>query len=500
MSYSVAIVDDERVTRESLLQYLDWKSLNLQVLFTATDGIDALNKLSAMPVDILLTDVRMPHMNGIELALNIRAKTPSCKIIFLSGYTDKEYLKSAISLKVEQYIEKPLDIEELTKVLQEIVHQLDCKNLPNSSSGFQLSSLAKASRLIKQEIAAELLCPQKGGYSFVHSRFYPLYFDWTQEGTFQVVCLHTHSHTILVETLYQVIEELQQKGITIDHMSSSFLEGNVALITSSFDISVLDLLKNDLERQLGEQLSIGVSPVHTSIHQLPEAWKQAKEACELWFYRKKGSIFTYGDLTECISTPEPSCNFKTLTMDFHSIQTAFQQLEKEKPTNIHTLKKYLYSLYMRMMELTVNYKYLSFEMFGEKTLEEIQELILYGMHVFGTLGNDSYDPKVKEVLHYILWNYSDMGLSIKMLADHAGISQNYLCAIFKQNTGTTINNFIMEVRIEKAKKLLSTTDLRLYEIAQKVGMADPNYFSSMFKSRCEITPSQYREKQVRETV
>jgi two-component system response regulator YesN len=148
-----------------------------------------------------------------------------------------------------------------------------------------------------------------------------------------------------------------------------------------------------------------------------------------------------------------------------------------------------------MMEITINEQCMPFTRFTEFTLSEVKDLIMYGMHVFGTLGNDSYDPKVKETIHYILWNYADFNLSIKTLADHVELSQNYLCALFKQYTGTTINNIMIEVRLEKTKKLLRTTDLRMYEIASKVGMSDPNYLSSVFKQRLGMTPSQYRDRQ-----
>ena len=123
--YTVGIVDDERTTREYLSALVDWESLGMEVVFTAKDGIDALRNFENKNVDILITDVRMPRMNGVELATNIRAKKPECKILFLSGYTDKEYLKSAISLKVEQYIEKPIDIAELTDVLHAIRKQIE---------------------------------------------------------------------------------------------------------------------------------------------------------------------------------------------------------------------------------------------------------------------------------------------------------------------------------------------------------------------------------------
>lgn len=498
MQHTVGIVDDERITRESLSNLVPWADLNLAVSFTATDGLNALEKMEELPVDILLSDVRMPHMNGIELAMNVRAKYPRCKIVFLSGYTDKEYLKSAITLKVEQYVEKPIEIEELKSVLVKIIEQLDHQdeNLPNH--GFPLSSLAKASRLIKQEIATELLKPQKGGYGFVHSRFYPLYFDWKEEGKYQVSCLHSHNHTSFLETLCGIMQDIEVVENSHDYMATDFGNGEIALITSHLDVSHIGLIKQSLELEMGETLSVGVSPEIHSIHQLPQGWKQAQKICSFWFYLQKGNILFEDTLSCKVHEGRPQLTSATTGLCFSSVQSIFLQLKEQRWSDIIIVKKELYAMYLKMMEVTINEDCLRFDDFAEYSLEEIQKLLLYGMHVFGTLGNDTYDPKVKETIHYILWHYMDQNLSIKVLADHADLSQNYLCSLFKQNTGTTINNVMMDVRIEKAKKLLRTSDLRLYEIANKVGMADPNYLSSMFKSRCGMTPSQYRDGETKE--
>ena len=104
-----------------------------------------------------------------------------------------------------------------------------------------------------------------------------------------------------------------------------------------------------------------------------------------------------------------------------------------------------------------------------------------------------YSIKIKNAVHYILWNYSDADLSIKVIADHVNLSQNYLSTLFRKQTGTTINDFILNIRTEKACRLLSGTDLKLYEIAEKIGLSDANYLSTVFKKRYGVTPTLYRK-------
>lgn len=473
------------------MKLIDWELLNLQVAFTATDGVDALRKLETLPVDILITDVRMPHMNGIELALNTRTKLPLCKILFLSGYTDKEYLKSAISLKVEQYIEKPIDIEVLQHELEGIVRQLaNQEKVSQPCESF--SSLVNASRLIRQEIAQELINPSRGGYSFIISRYYPLYFDWKELDSYQVVCIHSHSRQPIIEKIYQCIEISQQSSKEIDFLATQIGECDTAFIFRQPESISLDYLTSRFF-EAEAALSFGVSKPIKTIQQLPEAWQEAQELCDRWFYTGKGSLH---DTNSAFKEHElPSGFFSSLSMTYKSMENMFLTLEEKPCSKVQELKYSLYSMYLKMMEITINEQCMPFTRFTEFTLSEVKDLIMYGMHVFGTLGNDSYDPKVKETIHYILWNYADFNLSIKTLADHVELSQNYLCALFKQYTGTTINNIMIEVRLEKTKKLLRTTDLRMYEIASKVGMSDPNYLSSVFKQRLGMTPSQYRDRQ-----
>jgi len=493
--YSVAIVDDERMTRESIASHIDWAKLQMHLAFTATDGIDALHKLAKHPADILITDIRMPHMNGIELAMNVKAKHPSCRILFLSGYTDKEYLKSAITLKVEQYIEKPVDIAELTTALHSIGTQLAIEHPNQITPPLFPTALVQASRLVKQEIAKELVLPSHGGYHYVHSRYYPLYFDWKEEDTYQVFCIYTHSPIPILDDLYVCAEELEADGLVSDFMATNVSAHEIVLLShQSSDSTFPKCLQARLEKQVSQRISIGYSFPIRSIHTVAEAWNAAQAQCSMWFYIGKGSLLG-PDVT--LQTTDFLTNQALPELNFSAVQAMFCALLENPPKDLKAIRNFLYTLYLKMMELTINDNRMSFSDFAEYSIMELRELILYGMHVFGTLGSDTYDPKVKDAIHFILWHYTDKNLSIKLLAEHTGLSQNYLCSLFKQHTGTTINNVLIDVRIEKTKKLLRTTDLKMYEIAQKVGMADPNYLSSLFKSHIGVTPSQYRDHEVK---
>ena len=120
---NLLIVDDEIFTREGLLEMLPLDQLGITETRQAFDGIDALNVAKDFEPNILLTDVRMPRMNGIELAFEIRKLYPECSIIFMSGYSDKEYLKSAIALKAITYVEKPIELDELEDAIKSAISE-----------------------------------------------------------------------------------------------------------------------------------------------------------------------------------------------------------------------------------------------------------------------------------------------------------------------------------------------------------------------------------------
>ena len=121
MRFSVLVADDEKMPREILRDRLPWEELGVERVDAASDGAEALELARQHRPDIIISDVKMPRMNGLELAGAVREMYPECQFIFLSGYTDKEYLKGAIKLRAASYVEKPIDLEEVAAVLRQVI-------------------------------------------------------------------------------------------------------------------------------------------------------------------------------------------------------------------------------------------------------------------------------------------------------------------------------------------------------------------------------------------
>lgn len=124
MNFTVLIADDEAMPRTVLQKYIPWEELSVTSVYLATDGEEALEQARRVRPQIIISDIKMPHLSGLEMAAAVREFLPECQFVFLSGYSDKEYLKGAIRLKAANYVEKPLNLEEITAALREITTQL----------------------------------------------------------------------------------------------------------------------------------------------------------------------------------------------------------------------------------------------------------------------------------------------------------------------------------------------------------------------------------------
>jgi two-component system response regulator YesN len=501
MSFSLLIVDDEKLTRESLLEYVNWKQFDIHTIQTASGGAEALKLMETAPPDILLCDIKMPRMTGIELASKVREYYPDCKIIFLSGYSDKEYLLSAIVLKVENYIEKPIDVEAIEKVISEVVASLREERIKKTSTALLVTGLAESFPIVKQEIALSLINPQKP-FSATKNKFIPLYFNWPDNGFFTAICIHSDHNIVywtdsklLINQIYHFLDN-KDSPIPLDFFAGQVPSGEIALIVKNIDRSMLHtllmLLKNHLYDVLRLSVTIGISSTKNHLLEIPAAFNESLEAALQMFYLGYQQIITYSPIDKKLMPLEL---FKNLEINLDGIERLFDTLKTEKYSDIAVIRHHLYQVYLTMMERTLNDAVMPFDAFKQFPLSQYKELICYGMKALKTLGDDTYPHKIKEAVHFILWHYSNPNLSVKMIADSIDLSQNYLCSLFKQHTHSTINDFIIDVRIEKAKNLLKRTDLRLYEISTKVGLMDPNYLSVLFKKCSGCTPSEYRRRQ-----
>lgn len=194
------IVDDEKLTRDGLMNNIDWKSLGIDAVAQADDGLHGYETALVFQPDIILSDVRMPRMSGIEMAEKLQLVNPSLSIIFMSGYSDKEYLKAAIKLKAVSYVEKPIDLDELSETVLEAKASVEAVRKAASSKALSLarSRAALASRLA--------YAPKGGDASALFSEEPEFDFPKDDTASFFTVLIQFHHNTYSQDALMAVME------------------------------------------------------------------------------------------------------------------------------------------------------------------------------------------------------------------------------------------------------------------------------------------------------
>ena len=518
----VLIVDDEPTTRNSLKEYIPWSTIGVDSVRLAKNGLDALNVTKEYFPNILICDIRMPKMNGMELATNIRKLFPKCKIIFLSGYCDKEYLKGAITLQAVDYIEKPIDMDKVTATVKLAINQYNDEIIKEEKISKLKQTYDECLPFIREHWANDLifpsvtseLRPELKPFLTENSCFQcaTISFSWNEGKT---ECELEVFASRIIKIPYELLDLSSFLCGFSDMNNFVFIEGLGNEVTGIHEPHATQIF--EMIRSLENEsffCSMGIGPVVTESTKISGSYSVAKEAVIQKFYAGENCIYTSSDLisSDFEVSDETFAKFREL-LDNRNIPEAIQFIKDfgEKAVvshcqNIDLVKNIFFNFLIMVNDVSgkfktfspqdINATYLWQKFSSVCLLSEIVNLVI--MNIEESFENYMYynhsNIKIYDAIMYIRSNYSDRDLTIKTIADHMYISHTYLCMLFKKSTGKTLNEYITEVRIEKAKEFLQDNRKKLYEVAEQSGFSDPNYFSTIFKRIMGYTPSEYRER------
>lgn len=526
----ILIVDDEELTRTGLIQSIDWKSLGITQVLQADDGQNGwLTAKKALP-DIILTDVRMPRMNGIEMSEKIQQLKPDCPIIFMSGYSDKEYLKAAIKLRAVRYVEKPIDAQEVTEAVSEAVLSVAERRLHSQSQA-----------LFQKEAASQLaLRLTKPG--FVMSRQ-----ELSADGLKLAIHSSTWFSTLIIKfskrlsefldtDLSQLLNQLEDLSAKRGFHQIHTLKNEEFLILHLFEserpsVYILECLCKDicLKLESHRQFYIVVGKPVSGPEKVYHSYHSAVILLQNAFFYPYGSILFFDNakakrpVLQLQSLPDEFLQLM-LNKDTKAAAALADRLYHQLQYNRTLLANQAKDIYYRLLthlgtaayQLKLSGPSLTSAAYHLKdviqtdaespmelvtkcsNLDELQNLLLEKIAHFEKLLAESptENSTVFLIRDYIGNHYMDDRLSIKDISEHVHLSSSYLCTIFKTETGQTLNQYITEYRIEKAKQLLSDPRNKITEISAQVGYADGNYFSKSFKKAVGLSPSEYREREL----
>ncbi len=525
----VFLVEDESTIRETLRDTVPWESIGYNFAGEAADGEMALPLITDAHPDVLITDIRMPFMDGLSLSKLVLEEFPETKIIILSGYDDFEYARQAIELGVEQYLLKPVTKASLMKVLREVRDKIEQEReqreyqvqFQHDSQEYDQYARRKfmervvSGRLPVQQIyeeAAKLDLDIKAQcYSLAFFSILGENYSETEDKVRENLLFHfmKHPEYLLFRwnlTTYMVLIKGGQDSV------EGYISGCIASVQSSYS------------KYEGEKAwyVAAAGPV-SRLSQLPDCFN---EVSRLWAYRyiqpdchiltsatvsvpdaHKGtgslsgmdvSKFNPAILTDVMSTAEASeipnfvGEFLLDLQDAASSQPFCHYLMLQAR---FTATSYAASLGISEEELLREVTCIGLvdRPVGLQDVRRyITEFLLAAIKLRTQHSAGQYKDILTRAVKYIDNNYTDENISLSGIAKEVNISANYLSAEFSQEMKCTITEYITTKRMTKAKELLKTTDKKSGEIASEVGYKDPHYFSFLFKKTQGCTPRDYR--------
>ncbi|MCJ8013047.1 response regulator transcription factor [Paenibacillus sp. KQZ6P-2] len=501
--YKVFIVDDEPFIIEGLYDILDWSSFGLEIVGHAENGRQALDALASTPVDLLITDISMPVMNGLNLIAEARKLHPDLKVIILSGFNEFDYLKEGMKLGIENYLLKPINVEELESTLSNTVEKMDSTRSSELYGTFDV-------QILKDNTLYRWLTGQIAAGEF-RERADLLGFDL--EKPYKVVAVLRSKE---VESFNRISEQIRdEKEVT----SFRDVDGDLVLIghlrhRTEGKTNFIELLKRISNEQssLNEPVQIGIG----CVVQLPEeaslSYKEAKQSLEYFMVYPDSSIIDYTSLKENrkSSGTETSIHWEEyakliLVRDqeglTQKIRDDFEQMQKVEGILPEDLRNTALELVIRFKMELAQIKHTDETDIFKKGLSNLRssgtfdDLVVSLQEVakatVGSLMQDAKNPVVSQVLIHIHNHYADE-LSLKTLGAQYHIHPVYLGQLFHKETGDSFAEYINKYRIEKAKEQLKNTNLKVHEIARNVGYWETGYFYKQFRKYVGISPTDFK--------
>lgn len=526
-TYTLLLVDDEEEVIQIIRKKINWEGLGFSVIGYADNGIKALEMVEEYQPDVVMTDIRMPYMDGIELCKNIRLNFPATKILFFTGFDEFEYAKEAIHLEIEEYILKPLNAIELTNVLTQLKIKLDQEMYEKRSveilQAHYMESLPflKAnfySSLIEGKLHEEEIMKCLSDYQISFSGPY-----------YCCLVIHTSSRQIpkdmspqllLTSVNRQVKEQLMEK---CDAKCFSYLENTILLaqLKKESDISELtdecDKFCRYIHRVLGAVTTIGLGQVCDNILDIPASYSSAREAVSYRVVYGTSRAINIKEIAPQETNTVHSANDEQLSRLFKMIRLGTKE---DIVTAVHLYFKHLFFPAMSLQQYQIAVMELisalyRFSVNNDISDEEFQEEIkipysklfdmeqdalqewlisisLYFHEQIVKARHQSTKSIISNAKEYVRLNYHEEGLSLDDICDTLGVSNSYFSTVFKKETGKSFIGYLTDYRMDKAARLLVETNEKSYIIANNVGYTDPNYFSYVFKRRFGVSPSKYR--------
>lgn len=532
--YKAIIVDDEAVVRRGLRNTIDWTEHGFELVGDYTNGREALEAVEELRPDLIVSDISMPMMDGLELAASVTSQYPYMKIVILTGYDEFEYAQQALRLKVTDFILKPITAQEMRQLLDKIRCEMD-EEEKRHKDYTQLQTLLHQSLPLLKERFLERLAAAGMNEDELRERL--TYFELPMLIPPMVAVVIDPDGFGDTAAANRAVDEEILRLAAFDLAADTVKDRTAVLFRSREQRMVLLLwgasdeealyeeafriaenIRHRVERYLKFTVTAGIGEACASPLQLPASYKGALSALDYRFMLGKNRIISIRDiegkrasalppgwdydrkLVSAVKTGSQQEAYRLIEELISGLRNAVLPLEA---CLLHTQKASLallsagFELMPEGHAVSSGYASSITEISQLRTLDEIEAWMKRTSAAVIRQFADNRDQytalQMTRAAEYIETRYANERMSLQELCRHVHMSASYFSLVFKKHTGATFIEYLTRIRVGKAKELLLNSPLRLYEIAEKVGYADPNYFSMLFKKHTGQTPREYRD-------
>jgi two-component system, response regulator YesN len=506
--FNVMIVDDEPIIRFGLKSSINWEKENLKLIGDYSNGQQALDAMEQEgKVDILITDIKMPVMDGITLMKKALKKNPKLKIVLVSSYNEFEYVREGLTHGAVDYILKPtLEPETFLTTVQKCVDKIEEEKQMQMKLEYASKSNAAATRRrVEQDLKRILL---KKNVEVKNESIKEMF-----QVPHTIVLLKMKEMDRVEEDfgfLYNsmIFEEIQERFYLEMNEGICFLISDSELIfflkRTNDPLSLTNMIKDKIEKETSIGIIYGYDVIH-NVQELVNGYYRALSACRRHFFHSEKEVFKYRpDMAKDVQAlSEQELEELLLPFDESRIEKFIEDrfvvwssenmkhsvIKKEAGTILKTI-------FIKKVDLPILMEKIAIIQ-ASATLEEVFKSTLEGLKfcslllVNGDSKPNTDNELLDKALSYIHANYTEE-LTLQSVADHIHISRNYFSILFKRLMNQNFIDYVIELRVKKAKELLRNTSMKVYEVAGNAGFNDVKYFSKLFKKVTGQSPGDYR--------
>lgn len=537
--YKLLIVDDEYNIRQGLINTIPWFDVGVEVVGEATNGLDALEKVKLLKPDIVITDINMSKMNGLEFSAELKKISPDTKVIIISGYDEFEYAKRAIELDVFSYILKPIEEDELLKAIRKFINVIEEDKRVVDKLQFLENEFKTNLSIMKDRFVNDII---EGVFSDENEVLHymetaeiklenPCYGSavFNMDGYYEFLKENGYRKTQLImlgirEIILEIFKNYYIVMVTIHNT------GNVITIISGLsdnDKNAAQLLNERVEKakkqikvSLGVTASVGIGSFYERIVEIRKSYSEAQMALSYKAVLGTDCFIYIGDIIPISGNRYiyPSDKERQLIIGIdnadekkvcEAVDSFLADLKMQK-LSMNQLSASITGLLQILIRRFMDYNIDLHKLYADRlidayeaikrfdTIEEINNwltnIVLGAVQALNDSRKSNLSQVVKKAKEYIVSNFPNPDISVSQIADYLYLNPNYFSNLFKKESGESCMDFLTKTRIEEAKRLISNTNMKTSDIGCMVGYINPQYFCTLFKKVVGKTPAEFRNR------